>query len=50
MTRMGGDCKMVEKCGIPLKTYIQANTNEDVQRIVEDTKTGVKRIIEGLSV
>lgn len=50
MTRMGGDCKMVEKCRIPLGTYIEANTNKDVRRIVEDMKVGVKCIIEGLSV
>ena len=41
---------MVEKCRIPLETYIEADTNEDVQRIVEDTKAGVKHIIEELSV
>ena len=29
--------------------YIGADTNEDVQRIIEDTKAGVKCIIEGLT-
>lgn len=50
MTQKGGDCEMADKSRIPLETNIEANTNKDVRRIIDEMKVGVKRIIKGLSI
>ena len=41
---------MAEHSVTPLETYIEADTNKDVRRIVEDMNVGVKCIIEEVSV
>ena len=58
---MGGDYKMEKKLRkyyemfetihgrIPIETGMEAKTNKDAKRIVEDMNVGAKCIIEGLT-